>query len=323
MKLYFAFACLLVGASVGAQNLVPNPSFEDYTECPDFWSQTERATGWSAYRQSPDYFNACEPTGYWGVPHNVAGFQNAATGNAYCGMITYALPTVYREHVGAELLAPLEPGVPVNISFRVVSASSDLQVGYVASGFGVLFTMQPYYITDQVPLPDRAALFVDSPITDTVNWMMVSGTYIPDSAYQYIVIGGMFDDALIQVDTFNVNALGGVAWVYVDDVCVSMDLGECLTGNGFDPQRRSSAIRIFPNPVENALFVEGLDAYTSDNAWIEITDILGRQLLPRQELENSTRTMIAMENLPLGSLLIRIRGDNGLIKETLVIHQQH
>lgn len=42
-----------------AQNLVPNPSFEEYDTCPTNQQQIQHAIGWSAYRAMINYYNAC------------------------------------------------------------------------------------------------------------------------------------------------------------------------------------------------------------------------------------------------------------------------
>ena len=75
---------LITLQSVGQVNLVPNPSFEDYTQCPTGFDQIDRATGWSSYAASPDYFNSCaNSSGAVGVPSNTWGYQNAKDGNGY------------------------------------------------------------------------------------------------------------------------------------------------------------------------------------------------------------------------------------------------
>lgn len=322
MKWVIASAVFCLVSVVSGQNLVPNGSFEEYTQCPDFYNETQRAAGWSAYRNSPDYFNACEPTGHWSVPHNVVGYQQAATGQAYCGMLTWAPPSVnQREHIGAELLWPLVPGVPVSISFRMVAAAHGFidEMGYAASGFGVLFTMEPYYITDQSSLPNHAALFVDSTVTDTVNWLFVSGTYVPDSAYRYVVVGGMFDDPLIHVDTINSEVPGGSAYVYVDDICVSMNGNECLIDNDLHEPEQTRSFRAIPNPCSGELFIDGIDCDTDKSLWVQITDLSGKVLTQHRSLFGAHRRM-NLEGLPPGALIIRIGNDDGFLREALVIH---
>lgn len=55
-----------------AQNLVPNPSFEEFDDCPFLPGQIEEATGWFDIIGGCDYFHTCGSNGY-GVPVNLAG----------------------------------------------------------------------------------------------------------------------------------------------------------------------------------------------------------------------------------------------------------
>lgn len=314
---------LLIGLCVEAagQNLVPNGSFEEYTQCPDFWSQTERATGWSEFRNSPDYFHSCEPTGQWSVPHNVFGYQIAATGLAYCGMYTWCPGAPNgQEHFGAELLAPLVPGVPLDISFKYVNTTEGYEnAGYAVTGFGVLFTMDPYYTTEQsVPLPGRAALFVESVSMDTMEWQFVSGTYTPDSAYRYVVIGGMFPDSLITIDTLNPVAVGNCGYAYIDDVCVTVAGSECLFTDAIQ-EGTGDGLHVYPNPCTDILHIAASTSLQAQQPLVTIRDIHGRSVVQNEPLR-AIPAIVDLRELPLGPLLVSIGGVNGPLKEMLVIH---
>ena len=68
-----------------AQNLVPNPSFEEIEDCVymgDMDGPMPCIPWFSRY--SCNYFNACHPDNY-GVPYNFKGFQYPKTGDAYIG----------------------------------------------------------------------------------------------------------------------------------------------------------------------------------------------------------------------------------------------
>ena len=319
MRSALVYLCLVHVTAAWSQNLVQNGSFEEYTQCPDFWGQTQRATGWSAFRNSPDYFNACEPNGYWSVPYNVAGFQPAATGQAYCGMYILSPVTIDdREYIGAELVNPLVPNVPVSISFKYVSAGGGgmVEVDYAASGFGIYFTMDPYYITDVTELPNRSALHVDSAYSDTMNWKLITGTYVPDSSYQYIVIGGLFTDSLLMIDTIG-DMLGGYAYVYVDDICVSQ-IEPCGFQNSLVEERESSIWSISPNPCSDVLRIRREGALVHSPIWVEMRDISGRQIMERRFI--GSEGQIILRDAPVGPLFLRIGGDSGLMKESLVFH---
>ncbi|MBL7779146.1 MAG: hypothetical protein JNK66_12750 [Chitinophagales bacterium] len=47
MKHYYLLLMLFCMGILHAQNLVPNPSFEEYDTCPDFAGQINRAVGYS------------------------------------------------------------------------------------------------------------------------------------------------------------------------------------------------------------------------------------------------------------------------------------
>src|SRR5689334_17274740 len=100
-----------------AQNLVPNPSFEQYDTCPSDISQITKAIGWYAARKTPDYFNVCSTDTFQGghykvsVPTNWVGHRTAASGNAYAGVISCTTQSAfYKEYIGAQLITPLQMG---------------------------------------------------------------------------------------------------------------------------------------------------------------------------------------------------------------------
>src|ERR1700748_3236342 len=105
MKAIFSIFILLLGCvNLQAQNLVPNPSFEQYNNCP-YWILGPNGYPYNiayspAYDSFPTvlywvsplsisgagYFNICDTiVGGHGVPSNSEGYQLAHTGNAYIG----------------------------------------------------------------------------------------------------------------------------------------------------------------------------------------------------------------------------------------------
>lgn len=85
----FFFSCLAI--SLCGQNLVPNPSFEEYTECPlSVAGLGPVAESWYSWNETPDYFNACSNDigGNAGTPNNTWGFQWPITGVAYASLAT-------------------------------------------------------------------------------------------------------------------------------------------------------------------------------------------------------------------------------------------
>ncbi|SHG89117.1 OmpA family protein [Flagellimonas flava] len=119
--LIFGFA---LGASSYGQNLVLNPSFEEYKSCPT------NITGFDALLEeislpsssSGDYFNQCG-TSDFGVPANFKGSQVATDGSAYVGLYFYALND-YREYLQLNTSKTLREKHPYKISLQVSLADA-------------------------------------------------------------------------------------------------------------------------------------------------------------------------------------------------------
>ena len=134
----------------GAQNLVPNPSFEEYLVCPSAsgFQPGSKPLYWEKWQWSPEYFHACaNPLGsdsVVSVPSNGMGFQNAWHGNAYIGLATYASNN-YREMVGCQLNEPLIVGDLYYLSFyaSLATGGNSWNPEWASNNLGLLFTMAP------------------------------------------------------------------------------------------------------------------------------------------------------------------------------------
>lgn len=85
------------------QNLVPNGSFETYTNCPFIDGQINFAVPWKGQaNNSSDYFSACSSTMnvpyYYGTNSPYLAFLTAKHGSAYAGIYSYQLGN-YREYL--------------------------------------------------------------------------------------------------------------------------------------------------------------------------------------------------------------------------------
>lgn len=156
------------------------------------------------------------------------GFQYALHGDAYVGMLAYgalAGGVNYREYVGCQLLEPLVVGTRYDLSFftNVAFGGSYWSPTQACNNMGMLFTMQPNIWTGlngpPFALRNYAHLHSTAIISDTANWTLVSGSFVADSAYQYLVIGNIFSNAL--TDTMDLASDDYVdAYYFVDAVCV-------------------------------------------------------------------------------------------------------
>src|SRR2546430_1730517 len=90
MKKYLLFAALsfLICKYAGAQNLVPNGDFEQYSGCPDNTGQFDSVLFWiTAGGGVPiTYYNQCTFNPDVSIPYNISGYQPAFDGSAYTGI---------------------------------------------------------------------------------------------------------------------------------------------------------------------------------------------------------------------------------------------
>jgi hypothetical protein len=226
------FGMLFFNGSI-AQNLVSNYSFEQYTQCPDNGNRVPYAVGWENFLSTPDYYNSCALNLDQSVPQNVVGYQFAVTGNAYCGFFSYwdpypwATPFNGREHIARQLNSPLTIGKRYFASINVSLAFNNGTASCATDKIGIKFSTISYenYAGDSCVSPlvnNFAHVYTDLVITDTINWTNISGYFIADSAYQYIIIGNFFD-----YDNVNTLLMGANptcrAYYYLDDIEVVED----------------------------------------------------------------------------------------------------
>lgn len=207
LLLTFTASLAVAQQSTTTENLVVNPSFEEYVDCPkkiDALGVLTIVDGWfQPTAGSADYFNVCGSRDC-GVPNNKLGIQEAYDGNGYCGI--YCSKTEYREYLQTQLIHPLRKGSIYHISFMV--SLSEYSSGAVATlgalitkerpqdtvkgllmgksyrslGKGITQTIATHYIP-QIQNP------YDSILLDTKRWVEISGDFTAQGGEEYLTIG--------------------------------------------------------------------------------------------------------------------------------------
>ena len=302
MKKIVLILFLLVSNLLVGQNLVPNPSFEDTVQCPT--GNVSDAIGWSNFsNQSPDYFHSCN-SGFLGVPNNFFGYQQAASGNAYCGLSTYfSPPDNGREIIGIALTNQLILGNKYYVSFKSnLSIDTFAVSGYATNNLGARFST----LSSNPAIPDTinnfSHVFHSTIITDTLNWTLIMGSFIADSNYNYIAIGNFFDNA--NTDTLKImNGTPSVefAYYFIDDVCVSTDSLTCYNfTTGVKEQEEQLKVNIYPNPTSTHFNIEGIN----QPYHLTIYNAVGQLL--HQEHVNEYSKQVDVRQYAKGLLFIRI-----------------
>lgn len=307
--------CLLLVAALRceAQNLAPNHGFEEVDSCPQWpvlinYTPGSRPNHWFTCSESPDYFNECVDT-IAGVPSNLLAYQPAFEGVAYSGMFMYSSNGEYREMIGAELLTTLDSGQTYYVSFRANAAfAGELYWPTRATNnIGVLFTIEANeWLFGDPPfaLRDFAQVHSTEVINDTAGWTLVSGSFVADSAYRYLVIGNHFRDSLTSVEVLDPDTVLGnyVAYTFVDDVCVSPNPEGCPMVNGVFETNPNELV-IAPNPADEAIEVIVTEPGSGS---VHVMDLSGRLVFASGELSRG-RSRIDVSAWPSGMYVLVVR----------------
>ena len=137
-------------------------------------------------------------------------------------------------------------------------------------------------------------------ITDTVNWTLVSGSFVADSAYQYVMVGNHFDNA--NTDTMHFAALNWTAKAHtlIDNVCVSPNPKGCPQALGVS-EPALEAVVLFPNPASTEISLSGVPQGSS----LTMHDALGRLVWREEHLAGTWQENV--EAWARGAYVLRLK----------------
>jgi hypothetical protein len=326
LLLAFIISCTFALQSKAQQNLVPNPSFEDVLKCPDGNNNITDCESWmnmGTLNTTPDFFHTCATLPQITPPTLQFGYQYPRSGNGMAGIITYIWQHSpgwpdYREIIGTQLTSPLVVGQKYFVSFYVNNAGYQPGWQHIGSNkTGMRFSTVPRSEQDPPLLDNFAHLYTDSILVDTLGWYKISGSFIADFAYPYLLLGNFFDENNTDTIIFGGAPFGGSsAYYYVDDVCVTTD---SLYNEGWtnipDYQSQSTSIVCYPNPVSDILSVNSTIPITS----IELTNYLGQTVLKQQGL-NAKNLELVVKHIPPGQYIFKAGHLNQTHYRKIFIH---
>ncbi|WKZ74792.1 MAG: gliding motility-associated C-terminal domain-containing protein [Vicingaceae bacterium] len=189
---------------IGQNNLVMNPSFEEFKPPCNFMPEgikNQISYYWSSPdANSPDYFHECNNIGLTGIPQNDFGYEFAKSGQAFAGFAPYYYwPTPashINEFVQGTLLHPLQKDTTYCISFWTSHADSGWL--YIkARNMGVWFidykSGYPPTVTLKDSLPfiqNKVAFVTDTFFLDNDSgWTELKTNYKAKGGETYFIIG--------------------------------------------------------------------------------------------------------------------------------------
>lgn len=238
------FSLFIIGTPIGAgfaqalQNIVKNPSLEQYRQVPTDLGQLDALAYWSSSNAAtPDYFHKRVRNVDIDVPKNRMGIADARTGKAYAGIYTYTSRYAkqnFREYLQVQLKHPLEEGTVYCVKVHAFLAHSSNRalraLGVIGSRLPIENDHEHFIKTDWSPL-----IKADRTYINERAWVELRGTYTAIGGERYLSIGNFAEDkktdiaGAIAVDSFS-NPNVDFAYYYIDDVCLT-DQSSNLTCN--------------------------------------------------------------------------------------------
>ena len=309
-----------------AQNLVPNPGFEEYDTCQADEFGVNGPISWFRTNGTPDYLQSCLPYGHFqSLPMNFFTYQEPFEGASCAGVYTYWQngQTEYREWIMAPLLEPMVVGQTYYCSLQANAAfggNHTYPQHWLANDkVGMRFTttaMPTWSVNDPFPVPpNHAHILYPQILSDTVGWTLVSGSFVADSAYQYVMIGQFFSNALTDTLQFSPE---GVPWYWlpraytlVDAVCVTTNPEGCAFGQDVGEGQAIASV-LFPNPARDQVVVS-----QREGAEAQVMDAVGRLLW--QGRITSEHWVLDVGSWARGAYVLRLEQRGRLKTHTFVL----
>jgi outer membrane protein OmpA-like peptidoglycan-associated protein len=242
----FLLLCFPLGVS--AQNLVPNSSFEEFSECPKGVTSSKadlQIPGWtSPTTGTPDHFHRCA-NGAVDVPFNICGTSNPNSGQGYAGIFVWSEPGDlgnFREYIQCELAEPLVRDRKYTMKFYFKLASYSV---YSSGRIGALLTETELSISNNSVIDQVPTLSV---VHDTLlnrpsgNWEEASMEYVAKGGEKFLTIGNFFNNedtksTKLPFKYGKSEHLSKSAYFFIDDVSlVPVDPATALSNTiGYDP----------------------------------------------------------------------------------------
>ena len=244
-RIVLLFLLTCAWASSHAQvNLVLNPSFEQYTQCPEAYQQIRLTKYWDAidttYHDAdsvfyypvcvPAYCNTCSDIslgGYATVPLNQGFYQYPRTGNGlafdlmFDDTATTADKHDLRRYLQGRLSTQLMADTPYCVSFYVnmaeVSSNAIDHIGAYLDDGSIDATVDSFdcaFPLTTIP-PQIHSLTI---INDTEKWVKIQGRFYANGTEKFITIGNFATYANTHKLFTGIGA--GITFYLIDDVSV-------------------------------------------------------------------------------------------------------
>ncbi len=295
---------------VYCQNLVPNPSFEIDTACPNNYSQIYYAVPWfqphifngnTSNSSSTDILDSCAQNyATVGVPCNSFGdCLYPRTGGGDAGFFPIYDTLNYHEYLEVPLTSSLLANHRYCVEFYL---SLSLSMSDAAiSNLGAYFSIDSLLDTTHWHAINYVIPQVENPIgvylTSTL-WTLVSGSFIANGGEKFMTIGNFHLFANTDVIPIVVSPPSLVSYYYIDDVSVV----DCMA-DGVNENNKEDMVEVYPNPATNSLTL----TLNKGEGIVALYNVLGECVLTTSIVNHKKEIDISF--LPKGVYFVNVKSD--------------
>lgn len=285
MKAIFILFFNIIFMFCQSQNIVLNPSFEEYKYCPELLGNfNKNVLNWSTPNySSTDYIHSCSKTiGFI----NFFGDQNPKTGEAYIGMYVMA-PEDYREYIQGKFTNALTKGEKYTISFYISLAEKS---SHAIKDLGVLFLNKPikkpsekviniHEVLNNIKNSHFILINSHQYYTDKERWEKVTFDYVAKGFEQFFIIGNFDTNKNIATAKIQESKNPDASYYFFDEISIKpFDVG--------------NTNHIIINTLEDNQLLERNKVYTLKNVLFDFDkfDLLESSIKELDQLYNYLQT---------------------------------
>lgn len=277
-KLLAGIAIFLWTSGFSQVNLVPNPSFEEYTYLPEAPGDAKGSMAkWMVPvdRAGGDYYHSRSTNKDCQTEQNYFGGEKPHSGNAYAG---FCVTPQYREFLATKLITPLEKGKQYR--FKMYISRGDKMFLSDLKEIGVLFMTRQTAIPFGVKMhfPPQIVFYQDSGFTQRDGWQELTAIYTANGTESWMIIGphewkcdtctvpgkkrtenpspaGIKHEAHYYIDDVSLEEIGVVAKPNCKDLQPSTDTAKEIKYVFYDIRFKSNSAILEPGDQKDLDFV--------------------------------------------------------------------
>lgn len=152
--------------------------------------------------------------------------------------------------------------------------------------------------------PDTTAI-----LTDSINWVKISGVYSALGNEKYAYLGSFFKNTTAPFIELPLQPdLGGIGYVYIDDLSI-WEIGPTPVGVS-ESVANKAGVSVYPNP-SNGEFTLAITNYNGSPMQLVVTDLAGRIVL-KQPISRAN-TVIDGNKLAAGIYVCSLLNTTGAV----------